>query len=94
MLEELGDRSGQGHAWDSIGYVRRHLGQYPEAVECYQRALGFLREIGDRDSEAESLAALGDTYHAAGDDAAARAAWEEAARILDQLDVPGHLQRV
>ena len=60
----------------------------PDAMACYQRAIEIDREIGSRRGLAETLGHLGDTRRAAGDPAEARAAWEEALAILDDLGHP------
>jgi predicted negative regulator of RcsB-dependent stress response len=45
-------------------------------------------EIGHRWGYAETLGHLGDAHQAAGDPGKARAAWEEAVTILDDLSHP------
>ena len=75
-------------AWDSLGYAEHHLGNFAEAVACYQRALSISRESGDRYHEAEALTHLGDTHQAAGELAQAREAWQQALAILDDLQHP------
>ena len=88
MQEEAGNRHGAAGAWDSIGYAHHHLGEYPQAITCYRHAVDLYREAGDRYVEADTLTHLGDTHHAAGDIDAARAAYDRAVRILDELDHP------
>jgi Flp pilus assembly protein TadD len=44
--------------------------------------------VGDRYAEASTLAHLGASYHTAGDPDAARAAWQHARDMLDDLDQP------
>jgi tetratricopeptide (TPR) repeat protein/transcriptional regulator with XRE-family HTH domain len=83
-----GDLRGQATAWDSLGYAHHHLGDHSQAAACYRHALDRFREHGDRLNEAETLVRLGDTHQAAGDGAAARDAWQQAAKILDELDHP------
>ncbi|WP_406079226.1 tetratricopeptide repeat protein [Micromonospora sp. NBC_00858] len=39
LLQQLGDRAGEAATWDSLGFAHHHLGQYGEAVECYERTL-------------------------------------------------------
>jgi hypothetical protein len=43
---------------------------------------------GDRYHQAEGLTHLGDAYRAVGDTATARAAWQQALDILEELDHP------
>jgi predicted negative regulator of RcsB-dependent stress response len=52
---------------------------------CYQRALDLLEDVTDRSAQATVLAHLGDAYHATGDPAMARTAWQQALEILDEL---------
>src|SRR5690348_2118388 len=74
--------------WDSLGLAHYHLGDHAESAACCQRALGLYREIGDRWAQAETLGHIGDTRLAAGQPDEARAAWEEALAILDDLHHP------
>jgi tetratricopeptide (TPR) repeat protein len=85
---EAGFRRIEGHSSDSLGYAEHHLGNFAEAAACYERALGIIREFGDRFSEAETLTHLGDTRHAAGDLRRAREAWQQALPIFEDLQHP------
>jgi len=88
MHQDLDNRYGEATTWDSIGYIQQHLGHINDAVECYQHALEFYRQIGHRYGEAETLRHLGDLHHAAGDPHAARATWKLALTILDDINHP------
>jgi tetratricopeptide (TPR) repeat protein len=61
------------------------LGNLGEAAACYQRALSLHREAGDRFTEAEGLAHLGETCQAAGLPTQARDAWQQALAIFGDL---------
>jgi tetratricopeptide (TPR) repeat protein len=74
--------------WDSLGYTHRQLGDHPEATTCYQQALRLYREAGDRYNEADVLTHLGEVHAAADAPGAARDAWQQAVRILDELGHP------
>jgi tetratricopeptide (TPR) repeat protein len=87
-LQQLEDRLGQARAWDSLGFAHRGLTDYTQAIICYQHAIDLYRELGDRPDEADSLAELGNSHHAAGHEAAARQAWHAALRMLDELHHP------
>ena len=50
-----------------------------------QHALRIFREVGARYNEADTLANIGDTRHESGNQAQARAAWQKALAILDDL---------
>jgi tetratricopeptide (TPR) repeat protein/transcriptional regulator with XRE-family HTH domain len=88
LNRELGDRRGEAHAWDSLGYAEHRLGHHRAAASCYQSALSLFRELRDRFNEAEILAHLGDTCQAAENIPDARDAWQQALRILDDLNHP------
>jgi len=89
LLRELGHYPGlEAGTWDSLGYAHHHLGDYTEAAVCYRHAIGLFRETGDRWGQADTLGHLGDTRHATGRPDEARAAWEEALAILDELHHP------
>ncbi|MEU9455059.1 BTAD domain-containing putative transcriptional regulator [Streptomyces sp. NPDC048277] len=90
LYRQMSDQGGphEANAWDTLAYAHHHLGNFRRAQACYLRAIGMLRKNGDRYNEAGSLARLGDTYAATGDDAAARAVWAQAADILAEIDPP------
>jgi DNA-binding SARP family transcriptional activator len=85
---EIADQAGQADTLDSIACAHTFLGRYDEAVAGYHQALELYREFGDRYYEAATLQALGDAYLAADDPASAISAWQNAAAILDELDMP------
>ena len=88
-IRALGERSWDDvAAWDSLGYIHQHLGNYGQALTCYQRAVDLCRERADRYNEAVTLDHLGDVRHSAGEERAARQAWEHARRIFGEIDHP------
>ena len=93
LHQQLGNRQGEAQTWDSLGLTHHHLGQHRQAADCYGHALDLYRELeerglADRYNEAATLVRLGDTRLAAGDTAAARAAWERGLAILDAIRHP------
>jgi DNA-binding SARP family transcriptional activator len=85
---EAGERNWESAAWDSLGYIHHQLGDYQRAVTCYERSLDLCREMADRFNEAGTLDRLGDVHASAGDASAARWAWTQALRTLDELGHP------
>jgi tetratricopeptide (TPR) repeat protein len=83
LYQECGARFGEAEAWDSIAYAHQHLGHYSQAIDCYQRAQRL--HSGNRYKQAGTTIRLGDAHHEAGDPAAARNAWQQALKILDEL---------
>jgi tetratricopeptide (TPR) repeat protein len=69
-----------------LAYER--VGRYPEAITCQQDSLIIKRQLGDRRGEAEGLRDLGDALHALGRHDDARAAWQQALTIYEQLQIP------
>jgi tetratricopeptide (TPR) repeat protein len=77
-----------GNYGQAIAYFHHKLGDYHRAVTCYERSLDLCRELADRYNEAGTLDRLGDVHHGAGDTRAARWAWTQALRTLDELGHP------
>jgi tetratricopeptide (TPR) repeat protein len=88
-LQALGDdTAGEAMTWDSIGYAQHRLGDHQQAVLSYRQALRRYVGLGDRYSEAATLARLGDTHRSAGDHKSARTVWRAALTIFDELRHP------
>jgi tetratricopeptide (TPR) repeat protein len=85
---DAGQLNWESAAWDSLGYIHHQLGDYQRAVTCYERSLDLCREMADRFNEAGTLDRLGDVHHSAGHASAARWAWTQALRTLDELGHP------
>jgi tetratricopeptide (TPR) repeat protein len=85
LLRDLGDRYSEASVWDSLGYIHQRMRHHSRSIGCYIRAAGLFRQVGSRFDLADTLNSLGDTYHAAGEAAAARDAWQQALAILDDL---------
>jgi tetratricopeptide (TPR) repeat protein len=64
VCSKLDDRLGEAAAWDSLGYVHRHLGGYREAIACYRRASDLTDQLGARFNQADALIHLGEAYRA------------------------------
>ena len=88
VMRELEAWTWEGAVWDSLGYIHHQLGDYQQAIACYQRASTSARELADRFNEADTLDNLGDVHHSAGDLVAARRSWTQALRIFDEIDHP------
>ena len=88
MQMEIADRFGLVDTLDSIARAHASLARYEEATACYRQARQLCREFDDRYDEAQILVHLGDTSLAADDPVSAVAAWQDAATIFDDLDLP------
>jgi DNA-binding SARP family transcriptional activator len=87
--QEAGERNWESAAWDSLGYIHHQLGAYQRAIACYERSLNLSRLLADRFNEAGALDHLGDVHRSAGNLHAARWAWTQAVRTLDEIRHPG-----
>jgi tetratricopeptide (TPR) repeat protein len=85
LCRELGYMPGEAGTLDTLGCVYQHLGSYREALRCFARALELGSLSGNRLLLANTLGHLAQTHQAAGDVAAARAAWAGALEVYDDL---------
>jgi tetratricopeptide (TPR) repeat protein len=85
-LRELGAGLAEGSVWDTLGYIHHQMGDHQQAITCYRRLAGLWGQIGDRFNEATALDTLGDVHLSAGAAGAARRAWAQALRILEEID--------
>ena len=88
LIATLGGCEFEDAVWDTLGYIELHLGNFAQAAEHCEFALGLCRDHGDRIAEAEILTHLGDARHAAGDLPRARQAWQQALVIYDEIYHP------
>jgi tetratricopeptide (TPR) repeat protein len=87
--QQLGDRPGEANALSDLGDVRYLTGDYPEAAQALQEALGIYRGIGDRLGEASALTELGIVRRRTGEYAGAAQALEEALGASRGIGGPG-----
>ena len=85
LIREVGIPRDEARTLDSLGYAHYHLGNYQQSADYYKKSIARHRETRSRYSLATTLGHLGDTLDAAGDQPAARAAWQQALAILDHL---------
>jgi tetratricopeptide (TPR) repeat protein len=88
VFEAIGDPMGEAFTWDSLGYASHQLGDYAEAIRCYDRSLDMLRQGGDRYSEATVWTHRGDACAAATDPGQAQASWRQALAVFEELEHP------
>lgn len=89
LQEEDHEKQGEAEVLDTLALAYHHLGLHQQAADCYRRALQIFQSFGNRRHEAAVLTRLADSYHATGDISAARATWEAALAVYDELDLPG-----
>ncbi|HEY2904794.1 MAG TPA: tetratricopeptide repeat protein [Vicinamibacterales bacterium] len=82
----------EAHALAALGHVSRALGRLDRAVEQFTQSMALRRAAGDRIGEAWMWRRIAETQTALGNEAAAHAAADAAARIdlLGEDDAPLH----
>ena len=65
--KELGDRVGEGTAYNHLGTAYCKLGDFNEAIEYHKQHLRIAKELGDRADEGRAYNNLGMAYHMLGD---------------------------
>ncbi|WP_159401232.1 ATP-binding protein [Streptomyces sp. NRRL B-24484] len=55
----LGDRHGEGRAWNNLGLALRELRRFDDALNAHQHALDIYRDLGDRRAEGSAWNNLG-----------------------------------
>jgi tetratricopeptide (TPR) repeat protein len=73
---------------DSLGYCCHQADRYNEAVAYYQQALRAYTDADDRYFRAITLIHLGETHQANGHHEATLDLWQQALKILDDLQHP------
>jgi len=85
---EIGDRTGEVDALNTLSAAYRGMGRFGEAVGYSRQALSIMRETGDRHGEGITLTKLGAALCAEGRTDAARRCWRDAVAILEGLASP------
>ena len=85
VQEASGDRNGQAATLDSIAYAYQGQGDIERAAELFERSARLFGESADRFHVAEVLVHLGDARARLGDTDAARAAWQKALSIYEEI---------
>ena len=62
FAKEIGDKSGEGTAYQNLGVCCLSLGQYDDAISHLQKGLKIAKEIGDKSSEGAAHRNLGVCY--------------------------------
>ena len=66
MFEALGIPAGLASATHVIGIIESERGNFPRALECFERYVELARELGRRESFAIGLGNIAETYFGAG----------------------------
>ncbi len=92
LNRDTGQHLLQAHALAALGHVSRALGRLDRAAEQFTESMELRRTAGDRIGEAWMWRRIAETQTAIGNDAAAQAAADAAARIdsLGEDDAPLH----
>lgn len=87
IYSSIDDRQQIATAIRNLGIVSYCLGNYEQAIACYQQSLAICREpqIQDRQEEAASLANLGNTYESLGEYEQAIDYYEQSLTIFQEI---------
>jgi tetratricopeptide (TPR) repeat protein len=88
LQRQAGDPANEAVAHDTLGRANHELGYYEAAADHYELGLRLARALADPILEAQLDSHLGDTHQAIGDNDSARECWEEAYKILIDVDHP------
>ena len=58
----MGDRAGEGKAYNNLGVAYKNLGDFQKAIEYHERHLKISKEVGDRAGEGRAYCNLGNAY--------------------------------
>ena len=64
---QIGDRAGEGRAYENLGIAFKSQGDFRKAFEYHQKHLKIAKEIGDRAGEGRAYGNLGNAYHSLSD---------------------------
>jgi tetratricopeptide (TPR) repeat protein len=81
LNRDTGQHLLEAHALAGLGHVSRTLGRLDRAVKQFEQSLELRRAAGDRTGEAWMWRRIAETHVALGNDAAAQAAADAAARV-------------
>jgi DNA-binding SARP family transcriptional activator/Tfp pilus assembly protein PilF len=88
VYRELGDRYCEAICLANIAEVHVKAAEHRLAVEIFTEALTIHAEMGNRQGIARTSLGLGHSQSALGDDLAARASWQQAHEIFEDLGDP------
>jgi CHAT domain-containing protein/tetratricopeptide (TPR) repeat protein len=76
----------KGTVWNTLGLIYISLGQWDEAIACYQQDLAICRTLDDRFGIGLSLHNLGEVYQKCGNWSEALAAYQQALSIIREFN--------
>jgi CHAT domain-containing protein len=90
VLESLNSSSAdvtwlKGSIWNTLGLIQTSLGQWNEAIACYQQDLGICLQLNDRHGMGLTYGNLGEVYQKQGNWSEARAAYQQALTLIREF---------
>jgi tetratricopeptide (TPR) repeat protein len=76
----------KGSVWNTLGIIHMNLGQWDEAIACYQQDLAICRAQDDRHGMGLSLVNLGEVYQKRGNWLEALQAYQQALSLIREFD--------
>ena len=88
LYRDLGDRAGQGDAFNGLGLLHRMTGDYPASAACHRQAFELFSNLGHRRGQGDSLYGLGEMHRVTGNYGAAAAAGRQALELFRDVRHP------
>jgi CHAT domain-containing protein/tetratricopeptide (TPR) repeat protein len=76
----------KGSVWNTMGLIHRNLGQWNEAISCYQQDLAICSSLDERFGMGLSYGNLGEVYQKRGNWPQALEAYQQALTIIREFD--------
>jgi len=76
----------KGSVWNTMGLIHRNLGQWNEAISCYQQDLAICSSLDERFGMGLSYGNLGEVYQKCGNWAQALEAYQQALTVIREFD--------
>jgi len=84
----------QAFVWECLGLLDRDQSDFPNAIQCYQRALNLYEQVNDIRGVTMMLSQLGDVFGKQGDIASSQRACEKVLAQCRQVNDPASLANI
>ncbi|MET8403593.1 BTAD domain-containing putative transcriptional regulator [Streptomyces sp900116325] len=93
LAQKIGQPVAESYSFDTMALAYLGLGDFHQAIGCCHQALKAL-PYGEHFYQATFWEHLGDSHQGAGDQPAARSAWQQSATLYEQLERPEEADRL
>ena len=89
IVKNIAKKRGGGDAYFKLGNTYEAHGDFPNAIECYEKSLNLYRQTGNRDGEGKAYYNLGIAYKSHGDFPKAIECYENSLILYREAGEPG-----